>query len=149
MSLLSDFGTGSSSGRAARTSMPLFDALLIGICAALVLFGLLMVYSASIALADGPRYANYGQYYFVLRHALFIVIGVVAALIALTIPMRVGAFAVPLFLFCLLLLVIVLIPGVGRSERGSPMVALGDREFPAFRTHEGRRAAIRSGLHRA
>src|SRR5690606_5113401 len=70
--------------------------------------------------ADGPRYAEYGQYYFVLRHALFIVVGVVAALIALTIPMRVWEhLAVPLFLFCLLLLVIVLIPGVGREVNGA------------------------------
>src|SRR5690606_40633703 len=120
MSLLSAYGTGSSSGRAASTSMPLFVALLIGICAALVLFGLLMVYSASIALADGPRYASYGQYYFVLRHAMFILVGLIAALIALTLPMKVWErLAIPLFLFCLILLVIVLIPGVGREVNGA------------------------------
>jgi cell division protein FtsW len=79
-----------------------------------------MVYSASIALADGPRYASYGQFYFVLRHGLFILVGFIAALIAFTVPMRIWErFAVPLFLVCLLLLVIVLIPGVGREVNGA------------------------------
>src|SRR5690606_8160809 len=76
--------------------------------------------SASIALADGPRYASYGQFYFVLRHGLFILVGFIAALIAFTVPMRIWErFAVPLFLVCLLLLVIVLIPGVGREVNGA------------------------------
>ena len=121
MNLFSGFGSGGSSAvRSGRTSMPLFDGALIVVCATLVLFGLLMVYSASIALADGPRYASYGQYYFVSRHGLFIALGTVAALITLTVPMRVWEhLAVPLFLFCLLLLVIVLIPGIGREVNGA------------------------------
>lgn len=120
MSLLSGLGNGTSPVRAGRTSMPLFDGPMVVVCATLVLFGLLMVYSASIALADGPRYANYGQYYFVLRHGVFIAIGVVAALVALTVPMRVWEhLAVPLFLFCLLLLIIVLVPGIGREVNGA------------------------------
>lgn len=120
MNLFSDFGGGVGTARAGRTSMPLFDGALILVCATLVLFGLLMVYSASIALADGPRYASYGQYYFVSRHGVFILIGVVAALIALTVPMRVWEqFAVPLFLFCLLLLILVLVPGIGREVNGA------------------------------
>ena len=120
MSLLSDFGTGAGPVRAGRTGMPLFDVPLIAVCTALVLFGLLMVYSASIALADGPRYASYGQYYFVFRHALFIVIGTAAALTCLAVPLRVWErLAVPLFLFCLLLLIIVLIPGIGREVNGA------------------------------
>lgn len=120
MSLLSDFGTGVNAVRPGRTSMPLFDAPLIAVTTTLVLFGLLMVYSASIALADGPRYANYGQYYFVLRHGVFIAVGVVAGLIALTAPMKVWEqMAVPLFLTCLVLLVVVLIPGIGREVNGA------------------------------
>jgi len=100
--------------------MPLLDAPLIIVCVTLVLFGLLMVYSASIALADGPRYANYGRFYFVTRHGVFIALGVIAALVTLTVPMRVWEqVAVPLFLFCLVLLVIVLIPGIGREVNGA------------------------------
>lgn len=120
MSLFSELSTGVNAVRPGRTRMPLFDAPLIVVAATLLLFGLLMVYSASIALADGPRYASYGQYYFVLRHGVFIAVGVVAALVTLTVPMRVWEqLAVPLFLACLLLLVVVLIPGIGREVNGA------------------------------
>ena len=53
-------------------------------------FGLLMVYSASIALADG-RYASYGRYYFVIRHGAFISAGLLAAAVTLTIPSASGS----------------------------------------------------------
>lgn len=120
MSLFSSFGAGTATARSGRTGMPLLDAPLIIVCVTLVLFGLLMVYSASIALADGPRYANYGRFYFVTRHGVFIALGVIAALVTLTVPMRVWEqVAVPLFLFCLVLLVIVLIPGIGREVNGA------------------------------
>ncbi len=120
MSLLSELGNGVNAVRPGRTSMPLFDAPLIVVATTLLLFGLLMVYSASIALADGPRYASYGQYYFVLRHGVFIAIGVVTALITLTVPMRVWEhMAMPLFLVCLLLLIAVLVPGIGREVNGA------------------------------
>lgn len=120
MSLLSDFGTSVNAVRPGRTRMPLFDLPLIVANMSLLLFGLLMVYSASIALADGPRYAAYGQYYFVLRHAVFILVGVTVGLMALAVPMKVWEqVSIPLFLCCLLLLVVVLIPGVGREVNGA------------------------------
>lgn len=120
MRLFPSFGNPAAPVRSGRTGMPLFDGPLIIVCVTLVLFGLLMVYSASIALADGPRYASYGRFYFVTRHGVFIALGLVAALIALTIPMRVWErLAVPLFLFCLVLLVVVLIPGIGREVNGA------------------------------
>lgn len=120
MSLLPDLSTGVNAVRPGRTRLPLFDAPLVAVSTTLVLFGLLMVYSASIALADGPRYASYGQYYFVLRHGAFISIGLVAALLTLTVPMKVWErLAVPLFLLCLVLLVVVLVPGIGREVNGA------------------------------
>ncbi len=120
MSLFPSFGGSVGTARPGRTSMPLFDGALIVVCLTLVLFGLLMVYSASIALADGPRYESYGRYYFVIRHGVFIALGLLSALITLTVPMRVWErLAVPLFLLCLLLLVIVLIPGIGREVNGA------------------------------
>lgn len=120
MSLLPDLSAGVNAVRPGRTRLPLFDAPLVAVSTTLVLFGLLMVYSASIALADGPRYASYGQYYFVLRHGAFISIGLVAALLTLTVPMKVWErLAVPLFLLCLVLLVVVLVPGIGREVNGA------------------------------
>lgn len=120
MSLFGDLGSSVNVVRPGRTSMPGVDMPLLITIAALVLFGLLMVYSASIALADGPRYANYGRYYFVLRHGIFIVLGTVAALCVASIPMSVWQkAAIPLFLLSLLLLAIVLVPGIGREVNGA------------------------------
>lgn len=108
------------SHRQVRSTMPAVDIGLLVAASALVLFGLLMVYSASIALADGPRYESYGRYYFVIRHGLFIVIGLFAAVFTANIPMRIWQkFALPLFLISLFLLVLVLIPGIGKEVNGA------------------------------
>lgn len=120
MSLFADLTSGVNAVRPGRTRMPGVDMALVVVVSALVLFGLLMVYSASIALADGPRYANYGHYFFVLRHGVFITLGVLAALCVASIPMKVWQkAAIPLFLLCLLLLILVLIPGIGREVNGA------------------------------
>ncbi|MFT0546875.1 putative lipid II flippase FtsW [Allopusillimonas ginsengisoli] len=120
MSLFADFSSGVNAVRPGRTSMPSVDIPLIMMASALVVFGLLMVYSASIALADGPRYESYGRYYFVLRHGLFIIVGLLSALVTFSLPMKFWErFAAPLFILCLLLLVVVLIPGIGREVNGA------------------------------
>lgn len=120
MSLFADLTSGVNAVRPGRTAMPSVDIALIIASATLVLFGLVMVYSASIALADGPRYESYGRFYFVGRHALFIFIGFIGALIAANIPMSVWQkFAVPLFLTAFFLLLVVLIPGIGHEVNGA------------------------------
>ncbi|MER1968861.1 putative lipid II flippase FtsW [Castellaniella sp. GW247-6E4] len=120
MSVFGELSAGVNAVRPGRTTMPSIDLGLIIAAGTLVLFGLLMVYSASIALADGPRYESYGRFYFVGRHAVFIVVGVLVGLFAASIPMRVWQkMAVPLFLFALFMLVVVLIPGIGREVNGA------------------------------
>src|SRR5690554_1120096 len=120
MSLFSDLTLGVNAVRPGRTTMRPADLALLIAASALVLFGLVMVYSASIALADGPRYESYGRFYFVGRHAIFIFLGLMAALCAASIPMRVWQkIAMPLFLVCVFLLVIVLVPGIGREVNGA------------------------------
>lgn len=120
MSVFGELTAGENTVRSRRTTMPGVDLGLIIAVSTLVLFGLLMVYSASIALADGPRYESYGRFYFVGRHAVFIVIGLLGALCAASIPMRVWQkMAVPLFLTCLMLLVLVLVPSIGREVNGA------------------------------
>lgn len=120
MSLFADLTSGVNVVRPGRTKMPSFDIPMLIVASALVLFGLLMVYSASIALADGPRYESYGRYYFVLRHGVFILVGLVSALFAVSVPLKVWQkFATPLFLLCLLLLLVVLVPGIGREVNGA------------------------------
>lgn len=120
MSLFADFSSGVNAVRPGRTTMPSVDIPLLMMASALVVFGLLMVYSASIALADGPRYESYGRYYFVLRHGMFIVIGLLSAMVTFSMPMKFWEqFAAPLFVLCLALLVIVLVPGIGREVNGA------------------------------
>ncbi|WP_269496886.1 putative lipid II flippase FtsW [Castellaniella sp. S9] len=120
MSVFGELSAGLNAVRPGRTTMPSVDLGLIIAAGTLVLFGLLMVYSASIALADGPRYESYGRFYFVGRHAVFIIVGVLVGLFAASIPMRVWQkMAVPLFLFALIMLMVVLIPGIGREVNGA------------------------------
>lgn len=120
MSLFAELTSSVNAVRPGRTSMPSFDLGVIVAVTALVMFGLLMVYSASIALADGPRYESYGRYYFVLRHGVFVVLGLIGLAFTLSVPMRVWhKLAVPLFLVAVLLLIVVLVPGIGREVNGA------------------------------
>jgi len=106
--------------RPGRFSRPVVDLAVIVCIASLLLFGLLMVYSASIALPDAPRYANYGRYDFVLRHGVFMAIGVAAAVLCACVPLRAWQkIANPLFVLSLVLLIAVLVPGIGREVNGA------------------------------
>lgn len=86
----------------------------------LLCVGLVMVYSASIAMADGERFTGYRSSYFLSRHAAYLVVGLVAAGVLFRVPMWVWQKAAPwLFLLGALFLVAVLIPGVGREVNGA------------------------------
>ena len=120
MSLFAELTNSVNAVRPGRTRMRNVDMPLAVSAVTILCLGLLMVYSASIALADGPRYASYGRYYFVVRHAAFMAAGLLALAVAVTIPMRAWQrMAVPLFLAGLVLLIAVLIPGIGREVNGS------------------------------
>ena len=55
-----------------RTPIPEFDQGLVWTTMLLVGLGLVMVYSASIAIAEGSRFTHYQPTYYLLRHGLFI-----------------------------------------------------------------------------
>lgn len=110
------------SGYAARPSLPSgeYDAALVWLTFALLGFGLVMVYSASIAFAEGSRMTGHQGHYFLLRQAIFVGIALVAGLMAFQLPMRAWQQAAPyLFMTGMALLVIVLIPGLGKEVNGS------------------------------
>jgi len=112
-------GRGSARNLPASGAQPV-DTAMIWVIAALLMLGLVMVYSASIALPDSPRFANYRTSHFLVRHALAIVLAALLALLAFSIPIRVWERWAPmLFLAGLVLLVIVLIPGVGKVVYGA------------------------------
>jgi cell division protein FtsW len=95
-----------------------FDQALVWLIAALLALGLVMVYSASVALPDNPKFARYTATYFMWRHLMFIGIALVAATLALQVPMGVWEkFAPGVFLVALVLLVVVLV--VGKDVNGA------------------------------
>lgn len=79
-----------------------------------------MVYSASIATAEVQAHEGFQYGAYLLKHGVFIGIGVMAFTITAKIPTRLWQQYAPLlFMFGTLLLVIVLIPHVGREVNGS------------------------------
>ncbi|MEZ5658589.1 MAG: putative lipid II flippase FtsW [Burkholderiaceae bacterium] len=96
------------------------DESLIWVVALLVLLGLVMVYSSSVALPESKRYEHFSSMHFLLRHAISMVIGVCAALVAYAVPpQHWQRFAAWFFLGGLILLGLVLIPGIGREVLGA------------------------------
>ncbi len=97
-----------------------FDRTLVAIVVALLALGLVMVYSASVALPDNPKFARYTPTYFLSRHCLFVAISVMAALVAVQVPVSVWERLSPwIFVASLLLLVLVLLPFVGKGVNGA------------------------------
>ena len=119
MSLFAELTNSVNAVRPGRTTMRNYDLPLVVASTILVAMGMLMVYSASIALVDGPKYTNFGRYYFVLRQGLFVAAGLFAATFALTVPViSWQRYAVWMFGFAAFLLLIILIPGVAHQGDG-------------------------------
>ena len=120
MSLFADLTLGVNAVRPGRTAMRNYDLALFLAVAALLSMGLLMVYSASIALADGPRYGGLSRYFFVTRHSVFLAVGLVAAILVWLTPMRVvQRITIPLFVVTVVLLVMVFLPVIGHEANGA------------------------------
>jgi cell division protein FtsW len=103
-----------------------FDQPLVAVVGVLVLLGVVMVYSASVALPDNPKFANYTQTFFLQRHLLALAVAFVAALLAVQVPMSVWEKQAPwIFVVSLILLVLVLVPFIGKvvnfSRRWIPL----------------------------
>jgi cell division protein FtsW len=99
-----------------------FDQALVWVTVALLAWGLVMVYSASIALPDDPRFARagYNAAYFLTRHATSLAIAAIGAVLAFQVPMQTWERIAPwLFVASLLLLVVVLITHIGITINGA------------------------------
>jgi cell division protein FtsW len=103
-----------------RAQLARIDEWLVAAVVLLLIGGAVMVYSASVALPDAPKFANYPPTHFLFRHSMFIGFGLIAGLVAFQIPMHFWQRWAPmLFLAGLILLVIVFIPGVGKGVNGA------------------------------
>ena len=128
-----------------------FDQALLWVTVALLAWGLVMVYSASIALPDNPKFARYAHTHFLTRHAAFLVLSFVVALLAFQVPMKTWERVAPwLFVVSLLLLMVGAHPARGQGrQRRAPLDLAGLHELPALRTGQVRDAALRRQLHGA
>ena len=109
-------------GRSRPSKMMDYDQPLVWVTVLLMLFGLVMVYSASIALPDSPKFAYLGDKneYFLYRQMMYIAVSMAAAAVVFRVPIAVWQKYAPLlFIGTLVLLMIVLIPGIGVSVNGA------------------------------
>lgn len=118
-------------GRQAEPPMPgqcPVDPIVAGITVFLLLYGLIMVGSAS--METGAR--TYGNALHLLtRHSAYLMLSGLAALVAVSVPVRVWQrWDVGLLGLAFLLLVAVLVPGIGKEVNGSTRwIALGPFNF--------------------
>jgi cell division protein FtsW len=103
-----------STGRPRRLTL---DPWVIGPVLALLLIGLVMVASASIGISD----RNMGApFYYFERQLLFVGLGLLAALVTVTIPTALlEKYSIALLGAAFVLLILVLVPGIGTEVNGS------------------------------
>jgi cell division protein FtsW len=124
-------GRGSFASSTTTAQVRGFDQPLVWVVVALLLWGTVMVYSASIAMPDNPRFSNYTHTHFLVRHVASIGVAFVAALIAFQIPVQTWEKVAPwLFIVSLVLLIAVLIPFIGKGVNGARRwISLGILNF--------------------
>jgi cell division protein FtsW len=107
------------------------DHALIAVVSTLLVWGAVMVYSATIAMPDNPKFVGYTHNYFLVRHLASIAIGLLACLIAFQVPVQTWEKLAPLlFMASLVLLVAVLIPHIGKGVNGARRwISLGVTSF--------------------
>ena len=115
-------GTASALGgiKLTRSKMMEYDQPLLCVVIALLSLGLVMVYSASIGLSDSPQVSYYNTSHFLVRHIIALVVASIASIITFKIPIKVLDKLEPkILLLALFMLVIVLIPHIGKGVNGS------------------------------
>lgn len=107
------------SSRARASKMMEYDQPLVWVTLLLMLFGMVMVYSASISLPDSPKFAAYKNTYFLQRQAAFIAVSLIAGLFVFRVKVATWQRLAPwLFGVTLVLLALVFVPGLGVSVNG-------------------------------
>ncbi|MEY3698376.1 MAG: hypothetical protein RL631_1029 [Pseudomonadota bacterium] len=105
---------------AAPGSIKGFDQPLIWAIAGLLLWGLVMVYSASIALNDNAPTTHVWHAQYLARHTFSVFVGFVLALLVFQVPMERWEKAAPwVFIVSIVLLIAVLLPFIGKSVNGA------------------------------
>ena len=110
-------GIPAARGVSARSAPLKLDVWLLGSAVTLMALGLVMVSSASITMA--ARELGH-PFYYLVRQAAYIGVGLSCAAVVLRVPtVYWERYSLVLILFSVLLLLLVLVPYVGRSVNGS------------------------------
>ena len=106
--------------RAVPAGIKAFDQNLVWAIAGLLMWGLVMVYSASIALNDESRNTGFSQIQYLVRHLAALGVGFIAALLVFQISMDTWEKAAPwVFIVSIVLLIVVLLPFMGKNINGA------------------------------
>ena len=115
-----------------------YDQALVWSTLLLLSIGLIMIYSASIAIAEAQFGAERATHY-LLRHGIYLGVGLLLGFITFQVPMQIWQrYTVYLFMVSASLLVLVLVPGIGHEVNGSQrwiplyVVNLQPSEFMKF-----------------
>jgi cell division protein FtsW len=101
-------------------AVPHFDLSLVWSSAILLGLGLVMVYSASIAIAEAGQGGKGDPAHFLIRHGIYLAVGLFAGLLAFQVPVGLWEkYSFHLFFLGAILLVLVLVPSIGREVNGS------------------------------
>ena len=124
-----------------RTALTPYDWGLVFVVTGLLMIGLVMVFSASSSVAEA-RSAAHEHTYYLVRHSVYMVIGLAAGYAAFQVPTPLWQKLSPsLFIAGAVVLLLVLIPFIGKEVNGSrrwiPLGPLGNfqpSEFMKFAT---------------
>ncbi|MEN9985139.1 MAG: hypothetical protein RI925_641 [Pseudomonadota bacterium] len=101
------------------TPLTAHDDGLIWAIALLLSVGFVMVYSASIAYAEADP-DTHNRYFYLIRHGVYLTISLIVSWIVFHIPSRIWQEKAPyLFVGAFILLILVLVPGIGKVVNGS------------------------------
>lgn len=106
-----------ATSRVAGRSVPKWDPWLLGALASLLIVGGIMVFSASVSIAER---ATGNSLHYLLRHLISVLLGVLAMMVVMRTRVRLWEQLGPYLLLAgIALLVLVLVPGIGRHVNGS------------------------------
>ncbi|BCA94250.1 putative lipid II flippase FtsW [Legionella antarctica] len=104
-------------GKPVSKPISLYDKWLIGAVIGLLIIGLMMVASSSVMIST--KYFHQ-PFHFLIRQACYLFVGLMVALVVIRTDSNFWEkISVPMLIVCLFMLLIVLIPGIGRSVNGS------------------------------
>ena len=105
---------------ARKAPMAEYDRSLAWAALLLAAVGLVMVYSASVEIAGTSRYTGDNSAYFLIRQMIFLGAALLAATMVFLVPVRMWQRLAPwLFVAGVLMLMLVLVPGLGREVNGA------------------------------